>query len=178
MVAELVLGAVTRRLRRCADRSSSADTVAVPSFMTTKPAAMLASCAPSSGGRACGQGGREHREHGIAGAGDIGDLVGAEDRDVRGRRRRSSARVIPWLPRVASRNRAPRADRSSAAALGHLVVATEPATDGDLEFFEVGRGAVDSDEFADPIPRIEGDPGIASERVAQSARQIRVATQP
>ena len=70
---------------RTAARSSSADTVAVPCFITTIPPAQFASRARLGGRRPGGERQGEGGDHGVAGAGHVGHLVAAVDRDVEGR---------------------------------------------------------------------------------------------
>ena len=52
---------------------------------------------------------RHRRHHGVAGAGHVGNLVGAEDRDVHRRRRSRTNSAMPRLPRVMSTACMPRA---------------------------------------------------------------------
>ena len=89
-------------------RSSSGVTTAVPIFMTTTPPAKLASSAASSGEAPGREREREGREHGVAGAGDVGDLIGAVDGDALGA-----------APSVEERH-APRAARDEEAARSRI----------------------------------------------------------
>ncbi len=154
-----------------AARSSSAVTVAVPSFITTSPAAMLASRAPSSGeapaARAAVSTARTVSPAPVTSA--------TSSAPKTGRWATFAAFVGQGHTAVAAGGEQEAGAELGAQLLGgggDLDVAAEATADGDLELLEVGCAAVDTDEFADPVARVETDPAVGSDGVAQRIHHI------
>lgn len=92
-------------------RSSAADTVAVPRFMTTSPPAKLPSRAASAKVAPAASARVIVAITGVAGAGHIGNLVRSEDRDVdRLRTCFKQRHADPCLPNSSRRMSSPHAD--------------------------------------------------------------------